>query len=292
MHQYLVFVRAGKGSLHHQWLKQDPHRNWDCCVNVWGDQPAPTPGAEPEWREEGGLNKFQGFLDIYPRVLAQHAHRYVLMLDDDLEFAPGALSRFFEHCDAEGLNLCQPAIRLGSHANHVLNIRNLLTLVRRVNFVEVMAPCFDRASLEKLMPTFTLSQCTWGIDWAWAAELGETARLAIVDAVAMHHTKPMDVSGGPFYQRLKRMGIDPAQELAEVHKRYPIHDPMRTLRDGHRYRMPLPASVNAALVAEFERQKLWLHRKRGGTLAQQTPVAESNAMRIAATPSKTGNQGA
>jgi hypothetical protein len=291
MRRYLVFVRAGKASLHHHWLAQDLDRNWDCCVNVWGEPPAMNVGAEPEWQEEGGLNKFQGFLEIYPRVLAQHLHRYVMLLDDDLEFAPGALSRFFRYCDAENLNLCQPAIRLGSHANHVLNIRNLLTLVRRVNFVEVMAPCFHRESLEYLMPTFSLSQCTWGIDWAWSALLADKGRLAVIDAVSMHHTKPMDVSGGPFYQRLKRMGIDPAQELAAIHQRYPIREPMHTRRDGHRYRMPLPQAMNAALVAEFERQKLWLHLKRGGTLAQQTPVVDSSSVRFAATPSKTGNQG-
>jgi hypothetical protein len=87
----------------------------------------------------------------------------------------------------------------------------------------------------------------------------------------MHHTKPMDVTGGPYYQRLKSMGIDPAQELAWVHKRYPIPEPMHTLHSGHVYRWALPDAVNAALVAGLEQHKLWLHLRRGGTLAPQTP---------------------
>jgi hypothetical protein len=274
MRPYLVFVRAGKSSLHPSWLAEDRHRNWDCCVNAWGDQVPEPPGAEAEWHETGGLNKFRGFMEIYPRVLAQHAHRHVLMLDDDLEFAPGAISEFFRICEAEQLNLCQPAIRLGSHTNHVLNLHNPLCRVRRVNFVEVMAPCFDRATVERLIHTFSLTQCTWGIDWAWTSILGPQARLAVVDAITMHHTKPMEVTGGPFYERLRSMGIDPHQELAAVHERYPIVDPMHTLRDGHRYRWPLPRALNAALVAQFERRKLQLHLKRGGTYAQQTAVAK------------------
>lgn len=95
MREYLVFVRAGKGSLHPQWLAQDPQRNWDCCVNAWGEAPSEPGGLEAEWHEGGGLNKFEGFLEIYPRLLAERPYRYVLMLDDDLAFAPGDLSRFF-----------------------------------------------------------------------------------------------------------------------------------------------------------------------------------------------------
>lgn len=284
MRKYLVFVRAGKASLHPTWLAEDPERNWDCCVNTWGDPVPEKPGAEAEWHESGGLNKFQGFQDIFPRVLAQHPHRYVLMLDDDLEFSPGDISEFFRICDAEQLNLCQPAIRLGSNINHVLNLRNPLCEVRRVNFVEVMAPCFDRPTLERLISTFSLTQCTWGIDWAWTFILGGQARLAVVDAVAMHHTKPMDITGGPFYQRLMSMGIDPAQELENVHLSYPILEPMKTLADGHRYRWPLPATLNARLVAEMEKRKLQLHLRRGGTLAKQTPPARPSAGPAPLTP--------
>lgn len=271
MRDYLVFVRAGKTSLHPQWLADDPDRNWDCCVNAWGDQVPERPGAEAEWHETGGLNKFIGFQEIFPRLLARFSHRYVLMLDDDLEFTPGDISRFFRYCETHRLNLAQPAIRLGSHANHAINICNPLCEVRRVNFVEVMAPCFDRVTVERVMPTLSLTMCTWGIDWAWASILSPHGRLAVVDSVAMHHTKPMDITGGPFYQRLKSMGIDPAQELAWVHKRYPIREPMHTLQGGHVYRWPLPDTVNAALVAGLERHKLWLHLRLGGTYAQQTP---------------------
>jgi hypothetical protein len=271
MREYLVFVRAGRGSLHPGWLSGDTARNWDCCVNGWGAQAPEADGARAEWHETGGLNKFAGFQRIYPEKLARHGHRLVLLLDDDLAFAPGDISRFFAHFESAGLDIGQPAIELGSHANHLVNIRNPFCRVRRVNFVEVMAPCFERSTLEELLPTFSLTQCTWGIDWAWSSLLRNRARMGIVDAVAMRHTKPMDVSGGPFYERLRSLGVDPAAELQSVYDTYPAWGPMQTLDDGHVHRWPLPRALNRLLVAGFEQRKHPVHTRRGGTVAVQTP---------------------
>ncbi|RZL40317.1 MAG: hypothetical protein EOP35_01175 [Rubrivivax sp.] len=273
---YLVFVRAGRQSLHPRLLADDPGRNWDCCINVWSDATADeAPGAEAEMHLPGGLNKFEGYSLLHDMLMARRPYRYVLMLDDDLSFSPGAVSRFFEHCEREQLALAQPAIALGSHSNHVINLRNPACLVRRVNFVEVMAPCFSQAMLERLLPTFGLTRCTWGMDYAWSSLLaGTDENIAIVDDVEMQHTKPMDVTGGPFYQRLLGMGIDPKQELAWVHRTFTPWGPMRTLAQGHRYRWPLPGAVNAALVKALEARKLAMHLQRGGTLAPQTPAPE------------------
>ncbi|KQW51790.1 MULTISPECIES: DUF707 domain-containing protein [unclassified Roseateles] len=278
---YLVFVRAGRSSLHPRLLAEDPHRNWDCCVNTWGDVRAEeAPGAEAEWHLPGGLNKFEAYQGLHHVLMARRPYRYVLMLDDDLIFEPGAVSRFFQYCEEEELALAQPAIALGSHSNHLVNVRNAACRVRRVNFVEVMAPCFSHALLERLLPTFTLTRCTWGIDYAWSSMLADTdEKLAIVDAVPMQHTKPMDVNGGPFYERLRGMGIDPKQELAQVHSSFAPWGPMRTLAQGHRYRWPLPAAVNAALVQALEARKGAMHLGRGGTLAPQTPAPQADRPR-------------
>lgn len=270
---HLVFVRAGRHSLHPRWLADDPERNWDCCVNAWDEiQAEEWPGAGAELHLPGGLNKFEAWQGLHETLMARRPYRHVLMLDDDLHFEPGALSRFFELCAQESLDLAQPAIALGSHANHLINLHNAACLVRRVNFVEVMAPCFSAALLEKLLPTFTLTRCTWGIDYAWASRLaGTPARLAVVDAVQMQHTKPMDVRGGPFYQRLLAMGIDPAGELAGVHASHAPWGPMRTLDGGHLYRWPLPDELNAVLVQALEQRKAASQLERGGTLAPQSP---------------------
>jgi hypothetical protein len=270
MREFLVFVRAGSASLHPELLEGDPDRNWDCCVNVWSDNQSSCDGVTPEYVESGGLNKFVGFQEIYARTLADKPYQYVLMLDDDLRFTPGDVSRFFRLCRENGLKLAQPAIARGSHANHLVNIQNLACLVRHVNFVEVMAPCFSRDTLLRLMPTFSLTHCTWGIDYAWASIMKDEDGLAIVDAVVMQHTKPMDVSGGPFYRRLQSMGIDPLAELRSVHANFEPFGPTHTRTKGHVYRWPFPEAVNVALVQWIEKRKSVMHMARKGTLAPQT----------------------
>ncbi len=45
MRPYLVFVRAGPKSFHSQHIREDPERNWDCCVS-WYSNPGYDGGAE------------------------------------------------------------------------------------------------------------------------------------------------------------------------------------------------------------------------------------------------------
>jgi hypothetical protein len=276
MRDYLVFFRAGRTSLHRETLDADPARNWDCCVNAWaGASEADTldaaEGRVEIFRDES-INKFEAFA-AYAETGRARGYRQMLLLDDDLRFNAGDLSRYFEVCEREGLYVSQPAISWGSHANHVVNLWNPACSVRRVNFVEVMAPCFSREALQELMtPTFRLTRCTWGIDYAWASLLLERNALSIVDAVAMAHTKPMDRAGGPFYDMLRSQGIEPEDELAAVHASYAPLGEMRTLPSGHVYRCPLPGHVNEALVEWTEKHKLEAHFAAGGTLAPQVPV--------------------
>ena len=270
MRQHLVFVRAGRHSLHRELLDGDPDRNWDCCINAWAG-PAPADLADPDVEifEDDSINKFEAF-SAWSLQHPGRRHRYYLLIDDDLLFAPGDVSRFFDWCEQAALYVTQPAIAWGSHANHLINIRNPACRVRRVNFVEVMAPCFSQAALDDLMgPTFLLTRCTWGIDYAWSSMLREHDLLSVVDAIPMHHTKPMDRSGGPFYEMLRRCGIEPDDELAVVAREWPGWGDMQTRPGGHLYRWPLPEALNEILVDRMERRKIGWHLARGGTIVPQ-----------------------
>jgi hypothetical protein len=279
MRNYLVFIRAGKGSLHRELLEADPQRNWDCCVNAWAGAGAADALDAARGRiaifSDDSINKFEAFAACAAQDDRVQHYRQVLLLDDDLRFNPGDLSRYFALCETEDLFLSQPAIAWGSHANHLLNLWNPVTEVRRVNFVEVMAPCFSRAALAELMaPTFGLTRCTWGIDYAWSSLLQGRPCLSIVDAVPMAHTKPMDRAGGPFYDKLRAQGIEPEDELAQVHARYPRWGDMGTLASGHRYQAPVADEVNERLVHWMEARKLQAHLQAGGSLAPQLAVGE------------------
>lgn len=164
MRDYLVFVRAGARSLHRRAIEEDSRRNWDCCVSWYSDPPPEESVAERY--DHRGANKYEAFAQTFHDAQARQSYRYVLLLDDDVKFRPGDISRFFDICDHEQLELSQPALAWGTHANFPVTLWNPACRVRQVGFVEVMAPCFSRTALEQLLPTFTLTRSTWGIDHA------------------------------------------------------------------------------------------------------------------------------
>jgi hypothetical protein len=257
---YLVFVRAGDDSLHQRLLREDPARNWDCSVSWYV-----TPKAEStaEFYCSGGFNKFDGFLEFYRQYGTQLDYRQLLLLDDDVYLRPGDLSRFLTLCDAQDTYLAQPALHWFTNTTLNALVRNPACLLRRVSFIEVMAPCFSRAALAELMGTFGMTRSTWGTDLAWAGMIGERHPIYVVDAIGMDHTRAGDGRPGLFYRRLAAMGVDPHAELRAVQQRYPGLRTSRTLAGGHVFRPGIPPALAPGLMWMFERLKFIVRlRKR------------------------------
>jgi len=257
---YLVFVRAGAKSLHPKLIAEDPARSWDCAVNSWGPGASAAPATE--FHCAGGGNKFDGFLELWRTEPAARGYRYYLLLDDDVYFEPGDVSRFLELCDRHGTALSQPALKWTTYYNLNVTVMNPACELRRVSFVEVMAACFSAATLGKLMPTFSFSRSTWGMDWAWACLMKDSGALHVADAVAVHHTKPVDVESGALYRMLRSQGVDFNDELSEARRRYGEFGRMRTLFGGHVYRPGLPRPLGAVLTALFESLKFFARQRK------------------------------
>ncbi len=254
MRPYLVFVRAGLKSFHAQHIREDPDRNWDCCVS-WYSAPGNDGGAERS--TTGGLNKFDG-LDVnlteWPEIAR---YRYVLVVDDDVYFQPGDISRYFEICERHALFLSQPALSWRSYFGIRLTLRNAFTRLRRVTFVEVMTPCMSAAALKLLRPTFGLTKSTWGIDLAWTALCAGEHAMHIVDEIEVTHTKPIDRQSGAFYQRLREMGVDPRQELRGIYATYEGRDlRVSNWNGGHVYRRGIPNWLGNSATAVGESIKV------------------------------------
>ncbi|MCX7157299.1 MAG: hypothetical protein NTW45_12755 [Rhodocyclales bacterium] len=256
---YLVFFRAGAASLHPRLIAQEPDRNWDCCVSWYI---TPRPESLAEYYEDAGTNKFDAFVAFYSKAIAASRYRYVLIVDDDIDFQRGDISRLFALCDEYNLYLAQPSLRWGTHANHDVTLHNPVCVIRRARFIEVMAPCFSREALERLLPTFGLSRSTWGIDYAWASLLAGEGRIAIVDAIQVAHTKAVSLDGGAFYLKLKASGIDPFAEYRHIKETYPRFGSLGTERSGHRLVFLLPDFLGRLVVPLFEGIKKRVHRAR------------------------------
>jgi hypothetical protein len=260
LRDYLVFVRAGRNSLHTKFLAQDPLRNWDCCVS-WYREPAPEAADAAEFHETEGDNKFEAFASFFRKTATSHPYRYYLVVDDDIDFAAGDISRLFSLCSRHQTFLCQPALRWGTHSNHSVTLWNPACVVRRTTFVEVMSPCFSRRAVEELEHVFSLTRSTWGIDYAWSSLLAGQNKLTIIDAVRVAHTKPVDLRGGAFYRKLKRQGINPTQEYYAVTRRFPAFGAWCTLPRGHVFAGGLPAWLGRSLTMLLEWAKERVHRR-------------------------------
>jgi hypothetical protein len=257
---YLVFVRAGEGSLHRRLLQEDPQRNWDCCVSWYIEPPAEQLA---EFYCGGGFNKFDGFLEFWRQRPADCGYRQLLLLDDDVYLRPGDISRFFGLCERYQTYLSQPALHWFTNTTLNALVRNPVCELRRVSYVEVMAPCFSQAALGELLGTFALTRSTWGTDLAWAGVIAGRRPIYVVDAIGMDHTRAGDGRPGLFYRRLAALGVDPHAELKAMQEKYPQVRTCRTLAHGHIYRPGIPRALAPGLMWLFERLKFIVRlRKR------------------------------
>jgi hypothetical protein len=251
---YLVFVRAGNKSTHQQLLLEDPQRNWDCCVSWY--VPAPAENLAEVYCD-GGFNKFGGFLEFWKQRPNPWPWRYVALVDDDVYLRPGELSRLFEMSERHGTYLSQPALNWFTYTTINVLVRNPACLMRRVNFIEAMAPCFSIEALEQLVHTFDWSRSTWGIDVSWAYLSRDKHALYVLDAVTMDHTRMGDGRSTALYRELAAMGVSPAQELQSILDRFPKKlGKYRMLKSGHVFRPGIPRLLAPGLVVLFEKLKI------------------------------------
>ncbi len=217
MRRNLVIVRAGDASLHPSWLS--PERSWDLIVNYYGDNPDIYRG-EGMCRIDSKGPKWPALHALMQGLFSElGAYDYIWFPDDDLACEPEAIERMFRICRDFHLDLAQPALTADSHIGVSITVANQSFLLRHTNFVEIMAPCFSRAFLQRCWPTFKASLSGWGLDFVWPRMAEHPQKVAIIDAVQIVHTRP---HGGPNYEMLKQRGVDPEQELADLLKREQI----------------------------------------------------------------------
>lgn len=215
----LVVVRAGGNSLHGSWLELPyARRNYDLVVSYYDEaafatfQPAAGVAAA---LVKGG--KWDGLFRTL-RDLDLDGYDYVWLPDDDIAIAATGVNAIFDLCRENGLALAQPALTRASYFSHFVFSQCPGFRLRYTNYIEIMAPCLSRAVLLRALPFFHDTMSGFGLDYIWCRWPESGAfRAAILDTVAMHHTRPvgrvlkaaMATSGRPAAtveeQRLKDM---------------------------------------------------------------------------------------
>ena len=169
-------------------------------VSLWSMDPPPpelsrvTAGSGPGTRTE--------LLNRLWELVRSAAWDMVLVADDDVAFAPGAVRALIRTTVACGFGLAQPAHARGSWIDHVITARRPLRLARETTFVEV-GPAFvvARPWIDSVLPFPAGSGMGWGVGVKWQALRERGCRLGIVDAAPMRH---LHASGQTYDSRPER----------------------------------------------------------------------------------------
>ena len=189
----LVVVRAGRDSLHARWLELPcSQRNYDLVVSYYDEaafhdfQPAEGVSAV---LVKGG--KWDGLFQTL-RGLDLMAWDYFWLPDDDLSIAARDVNALFDLCRTKGLAIAQPALTRDSYYSHFIFSQCPEFQLRYINYIEIMAPCLSRAVLLRALPLFRDTTSGFGLDYVWCRWPESGAfRVAILDLIAMHHTRPV-----------------------------------------------------------------------------------------------------
>ncbi len=259
----LVIVRAGDSSLHPAWLAPDGReRSWDLVVSYFGNDPAihrrpdvvRIDGKGTKW---GGLHAL-----LVSGQLDWQAYERIWLPDDDLACTPEAIDRLFMLADYHELHLCQPALSHDSYISHATTVHNPSFLLRRTNFIEVMAPLLTRELLERVLPTMIENDSGCGLDFLWQMFLDRPRRdSGVIDAIQIRHTRPV---GGPNYAKMKEQGKSPWDEMNRLLRKYALHDRAQLcwsgIRiDGTELKLDAVEEAMPLLAAVLDGMRRWLN---------------------------------
>lgn len=211
---FLIICRAGNNSLHKEWV-QDTQRHFDLYLSYYGDEQGKYAADADYYDETKGpkwpilhqiLEQNPAFLDKYSAIWFP---------DDDISMPTEQINRMFNLFCGMGMDLAQPALTLDSHVSHKELIQEQNSVLRLVNFIEVMAPIFSKKAINQLYPTFAQSKSGWGLDFLWPVLLGQK-NMAILDATPMTHTRPL---GGDLYKN--NPSLSPRNDIELLKTLYP-----------------------------------------------------------------------
>jgi len=186
----LIITRAGKNSLHQEWISDPSAQNFDLLVAAYDDTIIPREaGSHVLYRHIPGP-KISGWMQLF-KDEAGLLDRYeqIALIDDDIRARAVDLSRCFDVGREFGLKLWQPSLSWDSYATYGATLTNRSFRLRFVNFVEMMCPFFESSFLRRVLPTFDLGLES-GIDLVWCSIADDRDKaFAIVDEVSVKHTR-------------------------------------------------------------------------------------------------------
>lgn len=192
MRTNLVIARVGARSLHPSWVEDGSEpRNWDLYLSPY-EAIDPRPEFDCVLGDVVPGPKWAGLRQLLDTWDGWRDYEQVWLPDDDIRASQAVITRMFDAAATMGLRLWAPALDEASYYGHFITKRNASFFGRRVGFVEIMVPGFQRATLEELQPTLDLTATGWGwgLDSVWPKLLGYND-IGIFDGLTVTHTRPI-----------------------------------------------------------------------------------------------------
>lgn len=153
------------------------------------------------------------------RHLAKHidesSTKYIGIIDDDILIRVSDLNRALELGVNADLASFQPSLARCSHYSHEFTVNQQNSIVRKVDWVEIMMPIMKSELLWLAKPFLELSISSWGLDCYLFPMLALTQGVrgghAVIDASIAAHVRPI-TSGAKIY----RNGFTAQQEMMVV----------------------------------------------------------------------------
>ncbi|HKF48004.1 MAG TPA: hypothetical protein VKB38_11655 [Terracidiphilus sp.] len=215
----LVVVRAGRNSLHPQWLEGATERSWDLIVSVY-DAAAHFDAGEGVRVEIRPGGKWDGIHGIFTESDLLDRYDYIWLPDDDIAAKAKDIDATFAAMRRYELEVAQPSLTHDSYYSLFPVMSCPGFTLRYLNFVEVMVPCVRASLLRQVLDDFRTSMSGRGMDWIWCRLAPDPHyKAAILDSIAVRHTRPV----GKFLRgTMASRGKTPEDEESELNARYNV----------------------------------------------------------------------
>lgn len=208
LNRSLVVVRCGDRSLHPEWCV-GAHR-FDIAISYFGNDESKTfPEAIRVHRLKAG--KWDGLANFF-RENADLINQYnqFWFPDDDIATDAHTIDNMFDLFRQHKLDLGQPSLTSDSYFSHPMTLQNPSFDLRYMSFIEIMVPVMSNSFLKQALETFNRTRTGFGLDYVWASMVEDPRRIAILDKVAVKHTRPV---GGDLHKNRPDGSLDAIAEL-------------------------------------------------------------------------------
>lgn len=219
-----VFMPCGSGSIHDQWLTHSK-KSWDLIVYCYDDTYVDSITADYVFKKDGVFNgtKFCSFarlINDYPYLLDKYD--FWMLMDNDILTTNEDIEKLFTIMCDDGIDLGQPSLTADSYCAWPIFKQKSGGRLRYVNAVEIMSFIFSKRAIAHGIHLFQQSISGYGIDLAFGDIVRQQLRTkpAVIDAVAVKHTKEIDQEDGSFYTMLRQASISPLDELYQLQRLY------------------------------------------------------------------------